>query len=274
MLLDANEFVNNYVIPKCFENPAVITPEQKQAMIRTWGIILEHIENYLCITTLPFTVVNLPVLPTATALTGIDAAFGQGVGLTGTGAILATDLVNRVLLGAVPSQQLPQIIQNLTDNFNMLFEHICSKAVVTVSQVPHSGTVFQGTSSFGYGGVSQLPVTGIETSILNIVSPDVSNGQVSFTPPEADTEYRIELLGIISNNLKAESITMIVKQNDTELAKESLTLKKGILADTVVRVKPSATDDIIVSVDGGSIQTGIVTYVKEVGGGANAVKLR
>lgn len=274
-LLDANEYVNNYVIPKLFENPASITAEQKQAMIKTWSIILDHIEDYICITVLPFVITNIPELPVASAATGIDVAFGSGIGLTQTGGILALRIVNEVLGPAgVKAIEWPAIIEKLTKNFNLLFEHICKNAVVTVSQIPHSGTVVAGTYSFGYGNVSQAPITGIEMSLLTIVDANTSGGTVSFTPPEADVEYKIELLLIISSNLKENNKTLIVTQNDTEILKEELILRKGSLPDTAIRVTPSSTDPVTISIAGTTIGSSIVTYIKTLGGGTDVIKLR
>lgn len=156
-LLNATEYVNNYVIPKLFPPDNNLTAEQKQAMIRSWGIILSHIEENMAITTPPFTVKHAPDLPVASTTGGITVSFPSGSKLSGTGGDLAQKFINAVN----PSiDNKPQLLQNLTNNFNLLFAHIVEKAEVDVSNIPHAGTVTNGSSSFPYGNVKKDEVKG------------------------------------------------------------------------------------------------------------------
>ena len=152
-MLSGTEYVNNYVIPRLFET--VPTSEQVQAMIKAWGIILTHIEEKLAIQTIAYTITTLPALPIASA-TPMTVSITSGKGLKNTGGELAQKFVQQMLGGR---QTPPETIQNLTNNFNNLFEHITTKMDIIISNIEHKGIVYTSTP-FTYGGKSSVPIKG------------------------------------------------------------------------------------------------------------------
>lgn len=151
-VLNGNEYVNNYVIPRLFQQAP--KPEQIQSMVQAWNLILSHIEQYMAIATTAYTVIHVPDLPTAAA-TPMTVAPLAGPMLANTGMILAQTFANTML---IPNGVKDVPLNDMAQNFNDLFAHIVANAVVTVSAIPHSGTIATANGPVPYANNYAGPV--------------------------------------------------------------------------------------------------------------------
>lgn len=159
--LSGEEFFNNYLLGKILPNNEFIL-ENKSKIVRSWDILLSHIENNLKVNINPFSFTCLPTLPTAIA-TASSAGFPNGKVLSNTGNVYAQTFINTVILslsGYFSSEDIERIRNNITKTHNSLFSHIVSNAVVTISDIKTSGTIATSNGPVSFSGTSTTPATG------------------------------------------------------------------------------------------------------------------
>ena len=154
--LSGSEFVDGYIVPQLFNGQ--IDPIQKMKIVKSWDLILSHIENFLTISTDTYVISTPPALPTAAA-TAMTVSFNNGTGLKNTGAILAALFVQEILIpNKVPNTA--EVTINLTNNFNALFEHIVGNLESVISNIKYDGIVTTGSGPMKFNATSVIPVMG------------------------------------------------------------------------------------------------------------------
>ncbi len=159
-VLNSKEFVENYMIGKVFQ-PDNVTPEIKEALIKSWDILLTHIESNIRVNINTFTFTSIPDIPTAVS-SPCSAGFPSGQTLTGTGAVYAQTFYAAIIAptGNTPLEQVPIIITNVTKVHDALFAHIAKNATVNITGIKTTGTVTFPGGSFPYTATSSTPATG------------------------------------------------------------------------------------------------------------------
>lgn len=144
-MLSGQEFFNNY-LNKIFSQDD-LTAEQKQAVINSWNKILSHIENFMAIMSIPNPPVKVIPDFTGAGTGSIMVSPNAGTNLSGTGSILTQTM----LISGV--EYTPEMIANITRNFDLLFAHIVEKTEVDINGIAFSGTINISSPPPTYGNV-------------------------------------------------------------------------------------------------------------------------
>lgn len=159
--LSGEEFFNNYLLGNILPNNEYIL-ENKNKIIKSWDVLLNHIESNLRININSFSFTCPPTLPVANA-TMSSAGFPSGKNLGGTGDIYAQAFINAIILplgNIFKLEDIERMRVNIAKTHNSLFDHIINSAILTISNIKTTGTISTGGGPVPFSGISTTPSTG------------------------------------------------------------------------------------------------------------------